>query len=640
MIARHVQDPIKAWGREKHGCLGAVAHSSALVQIQEGNAIALQSGSSSTIVGSELWDREDFGSSESGLPDPESNKYGQPFSQKKETVAIYYCSAGTIAEKLAYKLQEWTTLFAENLPCLTCRPTIESLNSLQVSDLTADKTFLLLVSSTGHGEVPANGLGFEYMCRNQMARKLSSSSRSFKFAVFGNGDSRYASTYNQAANTIDASMKQMGGLPLLAGIWPADTAKEPLPLQALRSWWTELKPHMGSKGPILVMGSSIAEDVMQKYEDHQGRLLSTLKDATLVNSAPKMSTKGDRSILLSLNIHNEIYREMSCIQVLPCNAPKKVEQALRALCVKGSDRMNLIFDEEDPTFARFLTEYVDLERPFLELEWLRSIPFASQRNLHVESLSQTSVAEVLERVVSTDVSPQTTRDYYLQRDICLDMPLLHPKTYSVASSPSYTLNHKDSTVSSDSEVQIMVKINPEGRFSDTFLNDCAPPAFLKHRFVDSKVGPQLRENYLAPIVVVATGAGFGPVRCLLQWRIAIARNATAAGISSPLPNKGISLFVGLKEYDADLVGDVIEEANAHGILDMVEVVLSNPQKQRVYQKLQVHGRHIRDKIMRNKGLVFVCTKGAAAKDTKSTFKNVIGGNVNKMLGERYLEEIF
>ena len=78
-------------------------------------------------------------------------------------------------------------------------------------------------------------------------------------------------------------------------------------------------------------------------------------------------------------------------------------------------------------------------------------------------------------------------------------------------------------------VDIMVKVNQDGRFSDTLLNDFAAPAPLKYRFVDLRAGPQLRENYLAPFVIVTTGAGFGPVRCLLQQRIATTGGALAAG---------------------------------------------------------------------------------------------------------------
>ena len=44
--------------------------------------------------------------------------------------------------------------------------------------------------------------------------------------------------------------------------------------------------------------------------------------------------------------------------------------------------------------------------------------------------------------------------------------------------------------------------------------------------------------------------------------------------------------------------------------------------------------------MKKQGMVFVCASGAAAKGTKSIFEKVLGGDVEKTLGERYVEEVF
>ncbi len=633
MITRHVQDPIKAWEREKHLWSVTAESLATFVEVQVGPIILPRKGSDTTLVGS---DDNGLESSDQSCPIFETSL--QHTSQDEiKTVAIFFCSAGTTAEKLANKLQKWMTLFVENLSHVSCKAVVEPLDSLKVSDLTPNKILLLVVSSTGHGDIPANGLAFEEMCLRLQAQSSYASTEHFKFAIFGNGDSRYASTYNEAAYVINGLMKQVGGLPLTPGIWDGDTAAETLPIRALHSWWEELKPLIGVQSLTSPKEDKPTQDAIQQYDDQQESLLATLKDATLVIQT---GAKCDGSLLLGLNIHSEAYEEMSCIQVLPCNSPTKVERALQALCVGGSDQMNLVLDGEDPTFSTFLISFVDLELPFLDLEWLDSIPLSGQRNLKAESLSHLSVAEVLERIVSTDFVQESSRGYCLQRDICLAMPLLNVKTYSVASSLSYASSHKDLAASTGNELQIMVKIQENGRFSDTFLNDCAPPRFLKYRFVDSKVGPQLRENHLAPMVVVATGAGFGPVRCLLQWRIATARNAIKAGYSSPLAGKGISLFLGLKECDTDLVQDVINEAESYGILDMVEIVLSNPAKRRVYDKLRDHSKHIRGKIVKKQGLVFVCSGSAAAEGTKSMLEKVIGSSVEKMLGERYLEDVY
>ena len=370
--------------------------------------------------------------------------------------------------------------------------------------------------------------------------------------------------------------------------------------------------------------SKPAEDAIQKYDDQQEELLSTLKDCTLVVTVPEVGTRGDRSFLISLNVGNESFEEINCVQVLPFNAPAKVDQALKVLCIDASDPMNLVFDGESPTFGIFLIEFVDLERPFLELEWLKSVALAFQRGLSPSSLGKVSVLEVLERVIDTGFTQDDRAfDYSLERDVCLDIPLLHVKTYSVASSPSYASNCKETAAVTGNRIDIMVKVNQDGRFSDTFLNDFAAPVPLKYRFVDSKAGPQLRENYLAPFVIVAIGAGFGSVRCLLQWRIATTGGALAARQRRPSQGTGISFSLGLKESDVALTTDILEEAKSLNIIDTLKIVLSKPKKRQVYEELPQHGQQIRSKLMKKQGMVFVCASGAAAKGTKSIFEKIL-----------------
>jgi sulfite reductase alpha subunit-like flavoprotein len=483
------------------------------------------------------------------------------------------------------------------------------------------------------------------MCCDVLANTPSSGNKDFQFAVFGNGDSRYSNTYNAAASKIYSLMKRMGGSSLMHGIWQGDTAAELLPLRSLNSWWKHIQPSindlLSTSVEASTEGSKPAEDAIQKYDDQQEELLSTLKDCTLVVTTPKVGTGGDRSLLISLDIGNESFEELSCVQVLPFNSPAKVDQALKALCVDASHPMNLVFDGESPTFGSFLTEFVDLECPFLELEWLKSLALASQRGLSLDSLRNVSVLEVLERVTNTDFTPDgRALGYCLQRDICLDMSLLTVKTYSIASSLSYASDRKGTAPATGNKVDIMVKINQDGRFSDTFLNDFPTPAPLKYRFVDSRAGPRLRENYLATFVIVATGAGFGSVRCLLQWRIATTSGTPAAGQRRPSQGTGISLFLGLKESDVALTTDVLEEAKSLGIIDTLNIVLSNPEKRRVYDELPQYDKEIRSKLMKKQGFVFVCAGAAAAQGTKAVFEIILGGDVKNILGERYVEEVF
>ena len=476
--------------------------------------------------------------------------------------------------------------------------------------------------------------------------------KGFRYAIFGNGDSRYSNTFNGAAAKFNDSLRKIGGNPLAGGLFKGDVAVEQIPFRALKNWFAKLEPtftetinrSVQRPAPVVftkyrmshpvIVNVVPVDDAVQDYDDFQLQLLSTLKEATLATARPEVPRDTFRTRLLSLNVPNEPFDEMGCIQILPLNAGPKITRALLALHAQALDVLNIDIEGGSPTYSRFLTEFVDLELPFLQLEWLDSTDIADPKGLTKEALDKLPMLEVLELLRERIALSQD-----LRRKICLDMPLLRTRTYSLASSNCYVSRFMGPAVAQTSSrrVDIMVKALPRGRFSDTFLNDSGIPALLKYRMVDSVCGPILRKNATSPFVVIATGAGFGPVRCLLQWRIAA---AIAAGQTLPPLRRGISLFLGFKECDLDITLDVLNEAMALNLLDVLDIVVSNPEKHRVYDNISRYARQVRETVLAKQGMVFVCSSKAAAEGTKSTIGYVLGGSVEKLVGERYVEEIF
>lgn len=689
MICKHVQDPVKAWIRENQKRHAGPQILKPLAVVKEPTAVVAEKKSETrtTIHQTEMIAGQNslqiFHQTQKGVLEPENEielvptthqtrsvlrrsslqlfqgilKEGIVPANGNRSILIFFCSAGTIAEKLANKLHKWVNSLVKDSSNLQLCSRSQPLNRLNTYDLTVDKIILLVVSSTGQGEIPSNGLGLSKICENILSRRLMHRTQGFRFAVFGNGDSRYSATYNRAALKINDHLMQVGGYPLIAGVFQADTAVDPLPLCALRSWLNKLQPSIVGR-PIqslaaTVLGSAINDkhnkvfvkvtpivDLEQKYEDYQDRLLSTLGEASLVSASPRVH-KG--SLLVKFDLDDNQFAEMSCIQILSSNAPSKVNQALRSLCVKGSDRVDLGLDLRNPTYSSFLTNYVDLELPFLGVEFLEAAELVSQGGLTSASFSKLPVRKVLQRLHGSMARMSDDQRSDFIRDMCQDMPLLHTRTYSIASSQHYySSSCNPPKASTKREVDIMVKVLPGGRFSDTFMKDCTLPATLRYRIVDSLSGSILRKHHQRPFIIVATGAGFGPVRCLLQWRIAIIRDALAAG--HPLPRQGaaggITLFLGLKPSDRELVVDILNEAMSVNLVDVLDVVLSNPMKRRVYDDLQRSPRHVRNKLFKQEAMIFVCTNKVAALATKSTFESILGGRVGEMLGERYVEEVY
>ena len=131
-----------------------------------------------------------------------------------------------------------------------------------------------------------------------------------------------------------------------------------------------------------------------------------------------------------------------------------------------------------------------------------------------EMLSNLTVLETLELLAKTKLLSRFLTKPSLLQDIIFSIPFLHTRTYSVASSLS--LKPTLSSTSNNNTFGIMLKRIPNGRFSSTFLTDRTTfPANFQYRIVDSVSGPRLRHlssQTTKPLLIVATGAGFAPVR--------------------------------------------------------------------------------------------------------------------------------
>ena len=687
MICKHVQDPVKAWRRERqNGHAGAERVKPVVVDNQIATVADQGSETGTKIDQTKIsLPRNNLQLShklQKEMKEPDDQTQRVPVFQQTESllqssslhlfqkmqtevhspadgtpcISIFFCSAGTIAEKLAHKLHRWLKSLVKDSSNLRLCSRPKPLNSLSASDLTTESILLLIVSSTGQGEIPPNGLGFPKLCENISSKQLMDRTQGFRFAVFGNGDSRYSATYNGAANKINDQLIQIGGCPLIAGVFQADTAVDSVPLSALRTWLNKIQPSIVDQAieslamtvqrsatsekreAILVTVTPVAP-LGQMYEDYQDRLLSTLGKASLVDASSRTHEGG--SLLVTFGVGNDAFDEMSCIQILPSNAPSKVNQALQLLCVNGTDRVDLGLDQRNPTYASFLTDYVDLELPLSSADCLDAMESAAHGGLTRASLSSLSIHKVLERLHSSIIQMTDAQRGKLIHAMCQDMPLLHTRTYSIASSQHHpsSRRRRRGNGSTGREVDIMVKVIPRGRFSETFLSDSTVHASsLGYRIVDSPSGATLRKNHQKPFVVVATGAGFCPVRSLLQWRIALVRDGPP-----PLPSNrtsGISLFLGLKPADVSLIVDVLNEAMALDLIDVLDIVLSNPMKRRVYDNLGPYQPRLRDKLLKREGVVFVCANRDAASATKGAVEDVIGGKVGDVLGERYVEEVY
>ena len=88
---------------------------------------------------------------------------------------------------------------------------------------------LLIISSTGQGAIPENGKQFMESLQDTVPE------RDFRYAIYGNGDSRYSGTFNSAAKQIHLQLQQVGGIPLAENFFSGDTAIHQTASQASNS---------------------------------------------------------------------------------------------------------------------------------------------------------------------------------------------------------------------------------------------------------------------------------------------------------------------------------------------------------------------------------------------------------------------
>ncbi|KAL8749522.1 MAG: hypothetical protein Q9199_007637, partial [Rusavskia elegans] len=464
LICRHVQDPLKAWGREKVN-LPTTAKLLHFVdtKIPDRPMLPGKSSSSYCVVPTPRRRDEGYGGILAGRPTPQTISASQTRASSVEpptfhdrqsssplSVTVFFCSAGTFAEKVAVKLTDRLRDLAQGCMNLSVCPTIEPLNQLQASAIRPGSIVLLVVSSTGQGEVPANGSRFVAMCDREAGKRLTSPQRSFRYAMYGNGDSRYAATYNGAAHIIDQRLRQIGGLTLAGGLHQGDTAVATTALQALNSWWTKLRPaiqDLASDSPKLRRANSdddfgkgptlrtidFQTEATSRHRVRFKQLRTDHYEARIANINPSYREHYQGTYLVTLDIGSRRYEDMGCIQVLPINSPPKVRRALRALGVSASATLCLnIPGTDDPSYSTFLTEYIDLECPFPNIDWFQTL---AANTVSEDTLNSLPSLDVLEHLHSSGYLPAETTP---TTQICLALPPLHPKTYSIASSLSYS----------------------------------------------------------------------------------------------------------------------------------------------------------------------------------------------------------
>jgi nitric oxide synthase oxygenase domain/subunit/sulfite reductase alpha subunit-like flavoprotein len=531
-------------------------------------------------------------------------------------VHIFYCGTSGTAANLAEKLRilvrkKWSKAAGE----------FGTLNSLDVDRMHPDDTVLLIVATTGKGEIPSNG----QQCFKKM-RNLELTLPSIRFSIFGIGDSGYYKTFNWACKYVQRGLEERNLRPLMLDcVVESDVAAENPPWTDFRAWWDRVERVLNGKVGDDKLQHGKKQETSTLYEK-QCNIIKDYREATI--RFDPLSHQAGRILKLSLEILESWYEPMGHIRLLPQNSEAAVQKAIEMLGInedqtigtvsaKGvADRANVL-DEQllAIPMRRFLSDYVDLHSPFMSMDWAQNL----------SSVKNESAFQVLEDLSQSlkRLSPRISLEKLL-----FSMTPLRPRSYSIASSLE---NRSNSDIDyRNATLDILVHVIPNGRFSQRCLAGIGDGGKILYKLTTNNICAPLLNLSGRPLIAVVSGTGIAPVRSLLQHLI-----------HTDTESK-ISLFIGFKPDNntTKLFDEIVQQASKKGILDILYVVPSNVEKVRVQDHFDDCEETLRRKIGDEGGYFYACGNAAVVRGAKEKLKKILGPQIWSRGRQRILEETF
>ncbi|GIZ49867.1 hypothetical protein CKM354_001288500 [Cercospora kikuchii] len=583
LICKHVQSPIKAWRRE-------VQERSAQASLQHR-------------------ERHDSCWTEVGTTGHAEAHEQLRKEEPKSTVHIHYCTAANTARKLAGELHRRLSKSAGTTYRIQKPGT---LNGVRPDTLSRDDTVLIIASTTGHGEIPANGAKF--------AKDLQSSfdALDLNFMIFGNGSTLYHDTYNAAAKQIYKILQQKGARPLASGLFEGDTAVNDPPWEHFEKWIAEVEKELGVACDLDESRATLTETHLATSSKFD--IVAQYRPAQLM----KCSGEKPSGILhVTLDVKDLHYDALSHVTVIPANAENDVKRALRILRLNGREPLP---DANDMQTAMFLRDFVDFDCPFATVNWTDRLGLLSSRRTWFERLPLRDALQAMPRILTSSV---------FLRDVFAAMPLKTPRTYSTACCQDLLKAR-----GRGHQLELLVQSRHQGLMAN-FFKIAPSGTSLRIRHHESKWSALLQDDS-KPVICFATGSGLAPIRSLLQHRLHLTRKSYVENEDNVPPPGPITLILGFRPTDTNTIHSAIQEPISAGVVDMCLLTPSNPTKLRAQDRIFESGirEHIEKKIRNEQASVLVCASSQAADDFEANLNGLIGCHVRTALDERYVKEVF
>jgi cytochrome P450/NADPH-cytochrome P450 reductase len=419
-----------------------------------------------------------------------------------------------------------------------------------------------IVTSSYEGQPPDNARKFVEWVDGLAEGALTG----VRYAVFGCGNTDWASTYQAVPQQIDGRLAATGaqrvverGQANARGDFFGD----------FEAWyekfWERVGAEFGQARPVPGGGAAAAPLLEVSLEgaardpilrQNQLSLGTVVANRELVDlSAPGARSKRHVEIALPEGMR---YQAGDYLAVLPLNPASVVDRALarfdlaydaQVVINVGGGGQTFLPTGRPVTVGELLSSYVELSLPASrrQVEQLIATAVSADDKQSLRALvgdDATYAAEVLDRRVSVLDLLERHPDLELPLSAFLTMltPLV-PRQYSISSSPRWSEDH----------VTLTIAVLTAPALSGNGIYEGAASTYLSHARPGSKVAASVRpsnqafhppESLSTPMVMVCAGTGLAPFRAFLQDR---ALRAEADGVA-PAPSL---LFFGCDAQEVD-----------------------------------------------------------------------------------------
>ncbi|PHH89735.1 hypothetical protein CDD83_5407 [Cordyceps sp. RAO-2017] len=495
------------------------------------------------------------------------------------------------------------------------------LNDCKIDALSAGDLVFIIASCAGRGDVPTNGLSMLNRCKS-LARVEASG---VSFCIFGNGNSSYGANFNGASVKLERALEQLGLSSALPS-FQADTLKEDPPWRQFKTWLSHIEAKYGD------FTENSEDSSTDSLDDSTGQLLAQLSPAKVLSVH---GPKGGEIRRLALDVGRLEYGHMSHIDVFVPISDDEIDELLLAVRLTGEEMLSF---EEGQVSTRQLLSLVDPDKPFKSLKWATKLGLMLGSDEEARLLSK----PMRESIRGLPIGWQSKAKRSNLAEFMTALPTRRSRTFSTASSQLYWTTQNMGNV-----LELTLQKHLGGLVTDHFLSKARRGGRL---YVRIRHGPGAHlVNEQRPLVAFTTGSGIAPLRGLLQARSAIAADRPMESKTRD-PKTGktvrgnpVSLFLGFRPGDTEIINETFHEAMALGLVDMVHLTPSNPAKDRAQDKIFQEGvaSLIRTKIRDEGASVFVCASKEAADDFARNLGAIVGvESIREALGERWVEEVY